>query len=210
MTLAPTAARTMHPIVARITHWVNVVAMVWMVMSGMGIYNAHPILSFTFPEAMTLGGWLGGSTAWHFAVMWLLVGNGIIYILFGITSGYLRERLFPVRIADVVRDMRSALTGRLSHDTGSYNAVQKALYLFVLFLGVLMIASGLAIWKPVQFSWLAWLFGGFDFARVVHFIGMVLILGFVLIHVVMVILVPRTLLSMTVGRLFSKRSAGHG
>ncbi|MDC7746564.1 cytochrome b/b6 domain-containing protein [Rhizobium sp. BC56] len=187
------------PAVIRITHWINAFAMLCMVSSGMGIYNAHPIFDFSFPPAVTLGGWLGGSTIWHFAVMWLLVGNGLLYLLFGVASGYLGRQMFPVRLGELLRDVRLALAFRLRHESGSYNTIQKALYIAVLLLGVLMVTTGLAIWKPVQFSPLTALFGGFDFARVVHFLGMAAILCFTALHLVMVILVPQTLLSMVTG-----------
>ncbi|WFU92198.1 cytochrome b/b6 domain-containing protein (plasmid) [Rhizobium sp. CC1099] len=188
-----------HPILVRATHWLNVIAMVLLAMSGMGIYNAHPILPFAFPEIVTLGGWLGAHTAWHFAAMWLLIGNGLVYILYGIASGSLRRRLLPIRPQDIAREIKLALKFRLQHDTGSYNATQKFLYVTALLLGALMVASGLAIWKPVQFWWLTKAFGGFDIARVVHFVGMASIMAFVALHLVMVLLVPSTLLSMTIG-----------
>ncbi|UWU25890.1 cytochrome b/b6 domain-containing protein (plasmid) [Rhizobium sp. CB3060] len=195
----PLAKSHSHPILVRATHWLNVIAMVLLAMSGMGIYNAHPILPFAFPEVVTLGGWLGGHTAWHFAAIWLLVGNGLLYIFHGIGSGSLHRRLLPIRLGDVVREIKLALAFRLQHDTGSYNATQKLLYITALLLGALMVASGLAIWKPVQFWWLTKAFGGFDFARVVHFAGMASMMAFVALHLVMVLLVPRTLLSMTIG-----------
>lgn len=188
-----------HPLVVRLTHWTNALAMVCMVMSGMGIYNAHPILPFHFPERMTLGGWLGGSTVWHFAVLWLFVANGSVYLAYGTASGYLRRSLLPLRLGDLLRDLRLALTFRLGHAGHSYNAIQKAMYLGALLLGVLMVASGLAIWKPVQFAWLTSLFGGFEWARVVHFAGMAALLGFFIVHIVMVAIVPQTLRSMVLG-----------
>ncbi|MEI1248589.1 cytochrome b/b6 domain-containing protein [Rhizobium aouanii] len=188
-----------HPVVVRLTHWINVFAMVCMVMSGMGIYNAHPILPFRFPEEMTLGGWLGGSTAWHFAVMWLFVGNGLVYLAFGTASNYLRKRLLNLRLGDLLRDLRLALTFSLRHESHSYNAIQKAMYLGVLLLGGLMLASGLVLWKPIQFGPLTALLGGFDSARIVHFTGMAALLGFLIVHIVMVAVVPKTLLSMVFG-----------
>lgn len=183
----------------RITHWVNLFAMVCMVMSGLGIYNAYPILPLHFPAWATLGGWLGGSTIWHFAAMWLLVGNAAIYLGYGLLSGTLRRRLFPIRVADGLRDLKLALTFRLKHDGGGYNTIQKTLYVGVLAAGVLMVASGLAIWKPVQLSWLTALFGGFATARIVHFAGMSAIVGFTIVHVAMVAIVPSTLRTMTIG-----------
>jgi thiosulfate reductase cytochrome b subunit len=189
-----------HPLVVRVTHWINAFAMVCMVMSGWAIYNASPIFPFRFPVWATVGGWLGGSIAWHFAAMWLLCANGLLYLTYGIASGHLRRKLLPVRPRDVARDAALALRFRLPHDTGKYNAVQRALYLLVLVLGVLLVASGLSIWKPVQFSWLTALFGGFDFARRVHFVAMAGVVGFVVVHLMLVLLVPRTLPPMVTGR----------
>jgi len=189
-----------HPLAVRLAHWVNVFALTCMVMSGWAIYNATPIFSFSFPAWVTLGGWLGGAVAWHFAAMWLQVANGLFYLAYGVASGHFRRHFLPLRGRDIARDTLLALRGHLSHQTGTYNAVQRLFYVFVLLMGVLVVASGLAIWKPVQFSVLTELFGGFDTARLVHFIAMAGIVSFVAIHLVMVVLVPRTLLPMVTGR----------
>ena len=189
-----------HPLVVRVTHWINAFAMVCMVMSGWAIYNASPLFAFRFPVWATVGGWLGGSIAWHFAAMWLLCANGLLYLVYGVASGHLRRKLLPLRARDVARDAALALRFNLPHETGRYNAVQRALYLLVLLLGVLLVASGLSIWKPVQFSWLTALFGGYDFARRVHFTAMAGVVGFVVVHLLLVLLVPRTLPPMLTGR----------
>ncbi|MGF6641203.1 cytochrome b/b6 domain-containing protein [Paraburkholderia sp. MM6662-R1] len=189
-----------HPLVVRVTHWINAFAMVCMVMSGWAIYNASPIFPFRFPVWATVGGWLGGSIAWHFAAMWLLCANGLLYLAHGVARGHLRRKLLPVRARELARDAALALRLRLPHDTGKYNAVQRALYLLVLLLGLLLVASGLSIWKPVQLSWLTALFGGFDFARRVHFVAMAGVVGFVVVHLLLVLLVPRTLPPMVTGR----------
>jgi thiosulfate reductase cytochrome b subunit len=189
-----------HSLMVRITHWINAFAMVCMVMSGWAIYNASPIFPFRFPVWATVGGWLGGSIAWHFAAMWLLVGNGLVYLAHGLATRHLRRHLLPVRPREVLRDFMRALRFQLPHEVGSYNAVQRLLYVAVLLLGVLLVASGLSIWKPVQFWWLAALFGGFDFARRVHFVAMAGVVGFVVVHLALVMLVPRTLPSMITGR----------
>ncbi|MGF6918926.1 cytochrome b/b6 domain-containing protein [Paraburkholderia sp. 40] len=194
-----------HPLVVRVTHWINAFAMACMVMSGWAIYNASPIFPFRFPVWATVGGWLGGSIAWHFAAMWLLCANGLLYLAYGVASGHLRRKLLPVRARELARDAALALRLRLPHETGRYNAVQRALYLLVLLLGVLLVASGLSIWKPVQLSWLTALFGGFDFARRVHFVAMAGVVGFVVVHLLLVLLVPRTLPPMFTGR--ARRSA---
>ncbi len=189
-----------HTLPVRLTHWLNVYAMACMFMSGWAIYNASPIFGFTFPAWATLGGWLGAATIWHFAVMWLLVANGLVYLLAGIFNGHLRRDLLNVSVADIRHDLAAALRMRLGHRIGQYNAVQKAMYLGVLLLGLLLVLSGLAIWKPVQLQALTALFGGFAAARVVHFLAMAGIGLFVVVHLVMVLLVPRTLPPMITGR----------
>jgi thiosulfate reductase cytochrome b subunit len=185
-----------HPLPVRVAHGVNALAMVCMLMSGWAIYNASPIFAFSFPAWATVGGWLGGSTAWHFAAMWLLAANGLVYVAYGFASGHFRRVLLPIRRDELMRDMRQALRLELQHRLGVYNTVQRILYIVVLLLGVLVVASGLAIWKPVQLFWLTDFFGGYDVAREVHFIAMAGIAGFIVIHLLMVLIVPRTILPM--------------
>lgn len=197
-----------HPLAVRLTHWINAVAMTCMAMSGWAIYNASPFFPVTFPAWATLGGWLGGAIAWHFAAMWLLCGNGLVYLAYGVGSGYLRRRMLPVTPRSVWRDLLLGVRLRLRHRSAEYNAVQRASYLGVLLLAVLLVASGLAIWKPVQLAGLTAFFGGFDLARRVHFVAMAGVVGFVAIHLAMVLLVPRTLLSMLSGRAHIPSSAG--
>ena len=191
--------KRVHPWPVRLCHWLNVLVMVGMVMSGWGIYNASPLFSFTFPQIMTLGGWLGGNIAWHLAVMWLLFVNALIYGVWGLFSGHFHRRFFPFSPKSVIRDTGLALRFKLPHNQSNYNAVQKLLYVGVLILGALLVLSGLSIWKPVQFSTLVALFGGFDIARYVHFFAMSGMMLFVVVHVVMVLLVPKTLPAMITG-----------
>ena len=201
-----------HPLTVRVTHWLNALAMIIMIMSGWRIYNSDPILPFSFPVWPTLGGsyegsvdihnedGLAGALQWHFAGMWLLAINGAIYLAYGLLSGHFRHAFFPVGPAAVLRDTLAALQFRLPHRLGAYNAVQKTLYLGVLTAGVVMVLSGLAIWKPGQFQELTWLFGGFDVARVIHFLGMAAIVAFLIVHIALVIIVPKTLPAMITGR----------
>jgi thiosulfate reductase cytochrome b subunit len=185
----------------RLTHWVNALAMLMMIGSGWQIYDASPLFPFNFPPPITLGGWLAGALLWHFAAMWLLVVNGLVYVGLGLMTGRFRRKLLPLRPAQIVADVRAALAGRLSHDDLSvYNAVQKLLYLGVILCGIVIVLSGISIWKPVQFRELSVLFGGYDAARYVHFFAMAAIVGFVLIHVVMAFLVPKSLRAMVTGR----------
>jgi thiosulfate reductase cytochrome b subunit len=189
-----------HPFLVRITHWVNSYAMVCMIMSGWAIYNASPLFAFRFPTWATLGGWLGRAIAWHFACMWLLACNGSIYFGYGLISGHFRRNLLPLWPDEILRDARDAVRLRLRHRLGEYNAVQRLAYVGVLILGMLAVASGLALWKPLQLSALTTVFGGYEAARRVHFAVMAGIVVFILLHLMLVILVPRTLPSMVTGR----------
>jgi thiosulfate reductase cytochrome b subunit len=197
---------SIHPLAVRVSHWVNVVAVVIMVMSGWRIYNASPVFDFYFPKGITLGGWLGGAIQWHFAAMWLFALNGLVYLAYGILSGHLRRKLLPITPRAVLHDVMEALRGRLAHeDLSVYNAAQRSAYVALILALVVLVLSGLAIWKPVQFYWLAWLMGDFDNARVVHFLAMAATVGIVAVHVAMVILVPRTFPTMITGK--ARRSA---
>ena len=201
LTPAALAGAVIHPVWVRVTHWINVVAMVVMIGSGWEIYNASPLFPFVFPRGITLGGWLAGALLWHFAAMWLLAVNGLVYLVLGVLTGRFRRKLVPIRPADVLSDARAALTGKLNHDDLSvYNAVQKLLYLGVILAGIVIVLSGLAIWKPVQLQELTALFGGYDAARYVHFFAMATIVGFLIVHVIMALLVPKSLRAMITGR----------
>ncbi len=190
-----------HPLIVRVTHWINAVAMGMMVSSGWAIHNAYPTLPFLFPSWITLGGSLIDGLRWHFAAMWLVMINGLIYLAYGFLSGRLRRKLLPITPSAVVGDLRAALAGQLSHDDiAVYNAVQRLLYLGVILASVLVVASGLSIWKPVQLRWLVMLLGDFDNARLIHFAAMSAIVAFVVVHAAMALLVPKTLRAMIRGR----------
>ena len=182
-----------HPWPVRLTHWVNAAAMAVMIASGWRIYNASPLFPFVFPAWATLGDWLGGALAWHFAAMWLLAANFLTYLLFGLKSGHIRRRLLPLSAREVAHDLKLALRFRLPHTEGGYNAVQRLLYVLV---GVGIagaIASGLALWKPVQLAPLTMALGGYEAARHVHFAAMSSLVAFVVVHLALVAIVPRTL-----------------
>jgi thiosulfate reductase cytochrome b subunit len=193
---------TIQPAWVRVTHWINALAVVLMVMSGWQVYDASPIFpAVQFPPAITLGGWLGAALLWHFAVMWLLVANFLVYLGLNIASGRLRRKLLPLSIRSLAADTLAALRGRLGHeDLSRYNAIQKLAYLTVIVDIVMLVLSGLAVWKSVQFPLLRTLMGGYDNARVVHFVCMSVLVAFFAVHVVMVALVPRSLLLMIRGR----------
>ena len=191
-----------HPRWVRLTHWVNALAMLMMIGSGWQIYDASPLFRFIyFPPQLALGQWLAGALLWHFAAMWLLVINGIVYVTLGIATGRFRRKLLPIRPRDVVNDVLAALRGKLAHDDLSvYNAVQRLLYVGVILAGVVIVLSGLSIWKPVQLKYLTAFFGGYDFARYVHFFAMASIVGFLTVHVALALIVPKSLRAMIYGR----------
>jgi thiosulfate reductase cytochrome b subunit len=196
------AGPLIHPAWVRVTHWINALAMLMMIGSGWQIYDASPLFRFIhFPSEFALGEWLAGALLWHFAAMWLLVINGIVYVTLGLSTGRFRRKFFPIRPRDVVRDFLAALRGQLSHDDLTvYNAVQRLLYLGVIIAGIVIVVSGLSIWKPVQLKYLTAFFGGYDTARYVHFFAMSSIVAFLTIHVVLALLVPKSLRAMIFGR----------
>ncbi len=197
-----------HPVVVRLTHWINALAILIMIFSGWRIYNADPLFGFKFPNELTLGGWLAGGLQWHFAAMWLLVLNGLVYFLYGIFSGHFKTSFLPLTPKSVWHEFKNALHGKIAHDIGVYNAVQRAAYVGIICVMIVLVLSGLAIWKPVQFQELAALMGGYEGARLVHFVAMSLMVLFILVHVIMVALVPRTFLPMLTGR--AHKTQGHG
>ena len=194
-------AKVIQPAWVRAMHWANAVAMILMIMSGWQIYNASPLFGFSFSAFITLGGWLAGALLWHFAAMWLLMVNGLIYLITGFATGRFRKKLLPITPAGVISDIRAALTFKLAHDDlTKYNYVQKLLYAGIIAVGIVIVLSGLSIWKPVQLQWLMALFGGYDLARYVHFICMSAIVVFLVVHVALALLVPKSLRAMIIGR----------
>jgi thiosulfate reductase cytochrome b subunit len=190
-----------HPGWVRVCHWINALAILAMIGSGWQIYNASPLFDFTFPRSIALGNWLAGALLWHFAAMWVLVINGIVYVTLGIVTGRFRRKLLPIYPRDVAGDLKAALTFKLSHDDLShYNAVQKVLYAAIILTGVVVVLSGLSIWKPVQFQELTAFFGGYDTARYVHFAAMAAIVAFLFVHVALALIVPKSLRAMVTGR----------
>jgi thiosulfate reductase cytochrome b subunit len=199
VTLTSPASQVVHPIWVRVTHWINALAMIFMIGSGWTIYNASPLFPFVFPVG--IGNWLAGALLVHFAAMWVLAVNGLVYLTLGIATGRFRRKLLPIRPSDVARDLVAALSGQLSHeDLSVYNAVQRLLYLGVILAGIVAVLSGLSIWKPVQVQELTALFGGYDAARYVHFFAMTAIVGFLVIHILLALIVPKSLRAMVVGR----------
>jgi thiosulfate reductase cytochrome b subunit len=190
-----------HPGWLRTTHWLNAIAVVVLVTSGWRIYNATAFLGFSIPKGVTLGGWLGGALQWHFAAMWLLAANGLLYLVVNTATGRLAQKFFPLSPKDLLDDLLAAVKGKLAHaDPHHYNMVQRGAYLFVMLDCVLLVLSGLVLWKSVQFPLLRELLGGYETARRVHFFGMAALTAFVAVHLVMVALVPRTFVYMVRGR----------
>lgn len=191
----------LHPLAVRIIHWINAFAMIVMIGSGWKIYNDEVIFGWLhFPDWITIGGEAQGALQWHFFAMWILAINGLCYLGYGIASGRFRRKLFPIWPRQVFSDFVEALRFRLSHDDITrYNAVQKLLYVGIIAVIVVQVLSGLAVWKPVQFSELASLFYSFQGSRLVHFLGMAAIVAFIVIHVALALLVPKTIGAMITG-----------
>ena len=195
-------SKVIQPAWVRVMHWINAVAIILMIMSGLQVYNASPLFkSLTFSHSITLGGWLGGALLWHFAAMWLLMINGLAYLVTGFATGRFKKKLFPISPRGVISDAVAALTFKLSHDDLSkYNQVQRVLYAGIIAVGIVIVLSGLSMWKPVQLQYLTALFGGYDTARYVHFFCMASIVAFLAVHVLLALLVPKSLRAMIIGR----------
>jgi thiosulfate reductase cytochrome b subunit len=193
--------RKLHPLPLRVMHWTNAIAIFIMVGSGWKIYNDEVIFGWLhFPEYLTIGKWAQHGLQWHFLGMWIFALNGLAYLTYGLMTGRFRGMLLPVYWSELMQTIKDTLHFHLAHDDlTKYNAVQKLLYIGVICVGIMMVVSGLAIWKPVQFSELLSLFGSFQNARLVHFLCMSAIVLFVVVHVVLALLVPRTLVSMVTG-----------
>jgi thiosulfate reductase cytochrome b subunit len=193
--------RPLHPLALRIMHWTNALAMIVMIGSGWKIYNDEVLFGWLhFPQWITIGGGPEGALQWHFFAMWILVINGVAYVTYGLATGRFRRMLLPIRVHEVLQEIRKALRLDLQHDDLThYNAVQRILYIGIIAVIIVQVLSGLIVWKPVQFSRLSLLFYDFQGARLAHFIGMVLIVGFLLVHVALALIVPKTLLAMLKG-----------
>jgi thiosulfate reductase cytochrome b subunit len=198
----PPTSKVIQPAWVRVMHWINAVAIILMIMSGLQVYNASPLFrSLTFSKTITLGDWLGGALLWHFAAMWLLMINGLAYLITGFATRRFKKKLFPISPRGVISDALAAMTFKLSHDDLSkYNQVQKVLYAGIILVGIVIVLSGLSMWKPVQLHYLVALFGGYDIARYVHFFCMSAIVAFMAIHVLLALLVPKSLRAMIIGR----------
>jgi thiosulfate reductase cytochrome b subunit len=208
--------RLTQPWLIRLSHWVNVIVLPVMAGSGLQIlvafpafgprgalYDWYPWNGSVPPSSLRVGSWLAGGRHWHFAFAWILVANGLAYLTYLVVSGEWRQRLFLPR-----RDTRNAfatlsyyLRLRKQPATGGlYNGLQRFAYSAALVLAVIQVATGLAIYKPVQLWPLTRLFGGYDPARTIHFFALLGLVLFTAGHVVMVALHPRTFPPMVTGR----------
>jgi thiosulfate reductase cytochrome b subunit len=191
----------LHPLPIRVMHWINALTMIVLIMSGWAIYNDEVIFGWLhFPSWITVGNGPEGALQWHFLAMWILAGNGLAYLAYGLYTGRFRRMLLPIRLAEIIAEIRKALAFKLAHDDLThYNAVQRVLYIGIIAVIILQVLSGLVIWKPVQFSEIAVLFYDFQTARLVHFLGMAAIVGFLVLHVTLALIVPKTLVNMLTG-----------
>jgi len=197
----PPKERRLHPLPIRVMHWINAVAIFIMIGSGWKIYDDDVIFGWLhFPDFLTIGKWAQHGLQWHFFGMWIFSLNGLAYLAYGLATGRFRQKLLPISVPELFGTVGEALRFRLRHDVLThYNAVQKILYLGIILIGILIVISGLALWKPVQFSELAALFGSFQTIRLVHFLCMTAIVGFLVIHVTLALLVPQSLAAMITG-----------
>jgi thiosulfate reductase cytochrome b subunit len=204
-----------HHWIVRFTHWATLVLLIGMVTSGLQIYGAYakfgerggpyyvnPLQDAGFPGWSRLGGWLAGGLNWHFALMWGLVGVGLLYLCYLVASGEWRSLLFrPKDVRGAIAMQQYYLRLRKDHPPqGKHNPLQKLAYTFIVLLGLLSVLSGLAIYKPVQFAWLTTLLGGFQAARYWHFWAVWIFVAFTIVHVVLVFAVdPPSLRAMLTG-----------
>ena len=205
-----------HHLIVRITHWVNAIALLVMIGSGLRIFNAYPAFArrgetfccypfegHRIPDWLTFGGWLAGARNWHFAMMWVLVVNGLVYLGFVYLHGEWRD-LVPRRgiVRDAIEMVKFYVAARRDHPRqGKHNALQRLTYFSLPFIAVASVLSGLAIWKPVQLAPLTWLLGGFVWARYWHFLAMTTLVAVSFVHVFMVFAVdPYSLRAMVTGR----------
>jgi len=205
-----------HHVIVRITHWVNAIALLVMIGSGLRIFNAYPAFArrgetfccypfegHKIPEWLTFGGWLAGARNWHFAMMWVLVINGLVYLGFVYLHGEWRD-LVPRRgiVRDAIEMVKFYVAARRDHPRqGKHNALQRLTYFSLPLIAIASVLSGLAIWKPVQLAPLTWLLGGFVWARYWYFLAMTTLVVVSFMHVFMVFAVdPYSLRAMVTGR----------
>lgn len=193
--------RKLHPVAVRTMHWINALAIILLIGSGWKIYNDEVLFGWLhFPDWMTFGVWAQQGLQIHFFAMWLLMINGLCYLAYGFFTGRFRRKLLPISPSAVIADVKAALSFKLAHDDIThYNAVQKTLYAGIMLVIVAQVITGWIIWKPIQLSELTAFIGGFQAGRLLHFIGMTAIVLFVMVHVALALLVPKTIGAMVTG-----------
>ncbi len=192
---------SIHPLWLRLIHWANAIGIILLTISGWRIYNATHFLGFKFPRDIMFTHGLIPALQWHFAAIWILLTTATLYLIINIVTKRLWTKFFPLNPKLLFEDIKATLKGKLSHaDLSHYNAVQKLAYLFAMIDIVVLIASGLVLWKSVQFGWLRVLLGGYETARYIHFFAMTAMAAFVIVHVIMALLVPKTIKAMLWGR----------
>jgi thiosulfate reductase cytochrome b subunit len=194
------------PLAIRVSHWLNFFLLLGLIASGLQIFGAYPAFAergaafccypFSgkrFPETIRLGGWLAGGLKWHLFLMWPFVLNGLVWVGYLLGSGEWRRRLFRPRDARGAWDM-TLYYARLRRQKPAYevyNGLQRLAYTGTLALGVLAVATGFAIWKPVSLWPLVDIFGGYVWARFWHFLSVWAFLGFLVGHLFMTLVVDR-------------------
>lgn len=202
----------LHTRVVRWTHWIWAIGIFILIGSGWRIYDSEPVFSFLqFPIWMTIGGTvedaqrvhnetgLAGALLWHLFAIWLLFFSLAVFLVYGVVSGHFRRKYLPVWPSEVVSNIGDFFSGHLAHPLGVRNAVQKLLYAFAILSMIVMVWSGLVLWKPHNFSELGVPLGGYEGAHYVHFFGMAGIVGFIIVHIGLTLLVPKTLPPMITG-----------
>lgn len=191
-----------HPLAIRWFHWLNFPILGIMIWSGLMIYWANDVyrigwgsttlLKFfpeSFYDALHLKFRLADGMAFHFVFMWLFAINGLLYVLYTIFSGEWRWLLpnkhsFKEAWLVVLHDLHIR---KQAPPQVKYNGAQKIAYTAIIVMGLGSVLTGLAIYKPIQFGWLCALFGGYEFARIIHFALTIGYCLFFIIHILQVI-----------------------
>ena len=193
------------PGLLRMSHWLNAILILAMLLSGFGIYNGSPYFHFQFPEFLIIGSTVVESAQWHLALMWIFVTASLAYLIFGIFSGHFRRHFIWASRARLYADIKKALTFKLKYQPHSYNAIQRIAYSVVCILIVVLVLSGLALWQPVQFQVLTLLMGDYENTRTIHFVATSLLVSFMLIHLSMALAFPRAIWAMITGKFIHKQ-----
>jgi thiosulfate reductase cytochrome b subunit len=183
-----------HSLILRFVHWFNVPLLALMIWSGLLIYWANDIYPGFFPnwfyKSFSIDHRLAEGLSVHFFIAWFFILNGLIYLIWLMASGHWREmfpgpKTFKLLVPTILHDL--GIKKGPKPPQGKFNAAQKIAYTSAVLLGILGVLSGFAIYKPVQLAWLTSLFGGYEGARLVHFVVMISFCLFIVMHVIQVI-----------------------